>query len=647
MIYLKTNQLTATEKSLQQIFSQINTIKNSENYNKIYNFVLEIQGQLELEQGKTEIALQTWRESSNRAYERGDLDRFIYAKSKQIEILQTLGLYAQTRPILEELATKLAIAPDNLTTAQAWKSLANISVKLGNFKQATNYIEKALQIAKSKDDREVIADILSSQGNIEYLKYRRQFDLGNRLSPSLSDIDQYIKYYRESASLTANESLQITAKLGQLSFLTYVYQKLALDENNRRLSNNILVQIDELINTIEPQINNFPLRKKIISQRLNLSDKLIQLKPKKYQAIILSQLTKVIQESEQLNYQRGKSEALGKLGRIYQLSGQLSEATQLTQQALYLSETIQAPELTYQWQWQLGRIYQQTNQRQKAIAAYTGAVYNLKSLRRELLGINSELEFNFRENIEPVYRELVDIILQGNPNEAEVKLARQTIDDLQIAELDNYFQEACLNVQENKLEDIIDNQTAIIYPILLNNRIEVIVSWQGKTKHYTHIIEQNQIENKIQTLVIDLNNIATQTPLNQSLQELYNYILQPISSELALAQIENLVFIPDGALKNIPFSALYDGQQYLIENYNVSIAPSLNLVELETVAQKENKALLAGLGTENPNNEETAFFDPLVNVETELNSIQKLIPQTVPGDIIYTLGIYTRSAGST
>ena len=123
-----------------------------------------------------------------------------------------------------------------------------------------------------------------------------------------------------------------------------------------------------------------------------------------------------------------------------------------------------------------------------------------------------------------------------------------------------------------------------------------------------------------------MNNIENKESIDKSLNELYNYIIQPIAPELASAKIENLVFIPDGVLKNIPLAALYDGQQYLIENYNVSIAPSLNLVELETINRSEKQVLLAGLGRENPNNEETSFFTPLVNVEAELNSIKDLIP---------------------
>jgi urease accessory protein UreF len=34
--------------------------------------------------------------------------------------------------------------------------------------------------------------------------------------------------------------------------------------------------------------------------------------------------------------------------------------------------------------------------------------------------------------------------------------------------------------------------------------------------------------------------------------------------------VENLVFVLDGALRNIPISALYDGEEYLLENYAIA-----------------------------------------------------------------------------
>ena len=72
---------------------------------------------------------------------------------------------------------------------------------------------------------------------------------------------------------------------------------------------------------------------------------------------------------------------------------------------------INAPDLAYQWQWQLGRILEVKGDREGAIAAYSQSVNSLQSLRSDLVAISSEVQFGFRESVEPVYRELVALLL--------------------------------------------------------------------------------------------------------------------------------------------------------------------------------------------------------------------------------------------
>ncbi|MDM9381940.1 hypothetical protein QUB80_14640 [Chlorogloeopsis sp. ULAP01] len=49
---------------------------------------------------------------------------------------------------------------------------------------------------------------------------------------------------------------------------------------------------------------------------------------------------------------------------------------------------------------------------QQAIAYYTQAIKVLQSLRGDLVALNPDIQFSFRESVEPVYRELVDLLLQ-------------------------------------------------------------------------------------------------------------------------------------------------------------------------------------------------------------------------------------------
>src|SRR5205814_632571 len=61
------------------------------------------------------------------------------------------------------------------------------------------------------------------------------------------------------------------------------------------------------------------------------------------------------------------------------------------------------------------------------------------------------------------------------------------------------------------------------------------------------------------------------------LRELYQELIAPLRSSLAG---RHLVVVPHGPLHYLPFHALHDGQQYLIDSFSISYAPSAALYAL-------------------------------------------------------------------
>ena len=110
------------------------------------------------------------------------------------------------------------------------------------------------------------------------------------------------------------------------------------------------------------------------------------------------------------------------LGNLYERNQQWSEAEQITERALLISQNINARELTYQWQWQLGRIFKAQGKTEPAILAYTQATNNLQALRSDLVTISSDVKYSFREKIEPVYRELVALLLQPEASSNRLRI---------------------------------------------------------------------------------------------------------------------------------------------------------------------------------------------------------------------------------
>jgi CHAT domain-containing protein len=78
-------------------------------------------------------------------------------------------------------------------------------------------------------------------------------------------------------------------------------------------------------------------------------------------------------------------------------------------------------------------------------------------------------------------------------------------------------------------------------------------------------------------------------------QQLYDWLIRPLESELIRQKIQTLVFVPDGALRTIPFSALHDGKSFLIQQYAIAMTPGLYLTDPRPLNLAKVRTLAGGL----------------------------------------------------
>ncbi|WP_041233311.1 hypothetical protein [Cylindrospermum stagnale] len=78
-------------------------------------------------------------------------------------------------------------------------------------------------------------------------------------------------------------------------------------------------------------------------------------------------------QAQVLQDNQAQAYALGCLGAVYQQIGDIPNAQRLTEQALQLASSFDAPHIAYRWQWQLGRLRRIQENQQGAISAYTTA----------------------------------------------------------------------------------------------------------------------------------------------------------------------------------------------------------------------------------------------------------------------------------
>lgn len=188
----------------------------------------------------------------------------------------------------------------------------------------------------------------------------------------------------------------------------------------------------------------------------------------------------------------------------------------------------------------------------RVYAAYQQAWKILKSLRTDLVAMNQNTQFSFRENVEPVYRDFVDLLLRDtNSQESNLTLAREVIESLQIAEIDNFLRSPCLR-PTTPIDKLVENDksTAVIYPIILDKRLEVIVKLPGaEIRHYTTAIPKNEVENTVNKLKDSLIFISQNIQITAFSGKIYDWLIRPTATELDKNQIKTLVFVLDGLAK--------------------------------------------------------------------------------------------------
>lgn len=615
LAYQQLGQLPQAEQAIAQSLNLLQTrqdIGTPKARSQLLAQALDMQGRLQLAQGQAESALTTWGRAADIYTTIGDDAGLTRNRINSAQALQALGLYRQAQKTLTELNQTLQKQPDSALKTTGLRSLGNVFRVVGNLTASRQVLEQGLAVAQGLPSAQAVSDTLLSLGNTAHAQ---------------QDTQAALKFYQLSATASASPTTRIQAQLNQLSLLLETEQWNAAKE---------------LYPQIQPQINNLPSSRTAVYARINFAQALTQLKQSNTTDTpawkdISQLLATSVQQSRDLADQRAISYALGNFGELYEQTQQWADAETLTKQALLIAQTINASDIAYRWQWQLGRLQKNQGNIQGAITAYTEAVNNLKSLRGDLVAISPDVQFDFRDQIEPVYRQLVDLLLQSDGNSApspqNLQTARTTIESLQLAELENFFRSACLDAKPALLDSVVDQEdqtAAVIYPVILPDRLEVILKLptQPNLRHYVTKKSQSEVESTLKSLQQYLKEPDRTNDVQELSQQVYNWLIQPLEIELDKMQVTKLVFVLDGALRNIPMAVLYDNQQqkYLVEKYAIALTPGLQLLEPTPLQRGNLQVLTAGLSESRK--VEGIEFPRLQNVKTELEQIESEVPKS-------------------
>lgn len=555
---------------------------------------LMIQGQQEFDRGNFATALEHWQRAEHSYRQNGNPIGEVGARLNQANAWLSSGYYRRAQGVLAQTLSRLDTQPPSPLTVQVLLDYGNVLRLLGETAKAQRLVQMGLETAHQLQSPELIQ--------------ASQFHLGNLLLAEQRYAEALNQF--QLAAATPSE-LGLSAQLHQLQALQ------ALQRWQDILPR--LPPIESYLASLAPSSRS-------IYAHIELATRLAALPPS-YSSTLLRKsaqlLATAIQQARSLGSGRAESYAIGRLGHLYEQQGQWAEAQRLTRTAIQLARRDKSPEILYQWQWQMGRILKAQNEIPAAIASYTEAVKVLRSLRQDLTGLAPNVQFSFRDQVEPVYRELVDLLLQPHASQTQLKQARQVVESLQLAELNNFLREACLDTEARQVDDL-DPSAATIYPIILRDRLEIILAIPGQPlRHVATPLPQQTIEAGIQQMRVALRRTAFPQERLTATGQMYDWLIQPIAADLEQPQIKTLVFVLDGNLRSLPMAALHDGQQYLIEQYQIAITPSLQLFSPRRPGQDQIRALVAGLS------EGSATSPPLPGVKQEVEMIRQKLPAQV------------------
>ncbi len=583
---------------------------------------LDVRGSLASTRGDAESAIDFWREAAALHQQTDNRDRVVLSQMNQARALQQLGLNRPAVALLGSLQTALADQPDSLTKASILRTLGDALRVAADLPKAQDVLRQSLAIAQKLQASEAIAAAQLSLGNVGLSQKNFYESQGDR-KQTRAAVKNAITAYEAAAQESAPVLLRNQARLNQLNLL--------IDTSPELLPvNKSWAQVQPLYDQILADLDQLPPGRAGLDIRLGLGRSALrwQLKQPKDSpdsGAIAQELAKAVMQAKDLQDPRDISISLGLMGRVYEQAKQWADAETLTQQALIQSQSIDAQDLAYRWQWQLGRIQRGQEQIQSALANYDDTYKTLQLLRKDLVAIGADVQFSFREGVEPVYRELIDLLLQ-DPSQVHLKRAREVLESLQNADLQNFLQSACQDTK-GQLDNVVDQKdqtAAVIYPILLKDRLEVILKLPGQEDLYHPSpvrMERSQLVRELKTFRELLETTdRPRTTVDQG-KKVYDWLITPLQSQLDAKQIKTLIFALDGPLRNIPMAALYDGKQFLVERYAVGLVLGLEVREPTSIQRKDLNVLATSLTDAPPEFQDQ--YARLDNANLELNAIQE------------------------
>ena len=475
-------------------------------------------------------------------------------------------------------------------------------------KQAEGFLSESLNMAKAEGNKETITLALMNMGNLRFVE--------ERFDEAVDYFEQCIELVDSQMNKNLLAKVFINAGLSaernnnwedSIKFVKRGMEALKQSEDSYEKAN-LLTTAGRTYHTL---LIHYPsLEQNLITETYNA-----------YQS--------AIKVAEDLNNSKFLSYAYGYLSELYEFKNLETEALHLARKAAFHAQTVNLPEALYQWQWQVADLLKKSGRLEEAIRAYTNAVETLETIRHDLsnsLGNRSDHSSFFRSS-NALYFELADLLLlyaekieSSDKSSQYLFRAREVIELLKSAEIEDYLRDECANIGSSRLKKIetVAEDTAIVYIIPLVDRVELLVTISEEIYGFKVAITKTILFSEVKRFRNQLETRPIHKYLN-SAQRIYSWLIEPLYDLMVSKGITTLVFISDGPLRTVPMAALHDGKEFLINQFAIAVSPGLTLMAPESIVRKELQVIKSGIS------ESVQGFPPLNYVTSELESIHELL----------------------
>ncbi len=169
--------------------------------------------------------------------------------------------------------------------------------------------------------------------------------------------------------------------------------------------------------------------------------------------------------------------------------------------------------------------------------------------------------------------------------------------------------------------------SVLLYPLILEDRLELVLfKSDGSGVRKTVEVTEEELKRAIANFRLAVSSRLGD--VERPAEQLYNWLIEPIENELEAAKAETIIYLPDRQLHYVPLAALYDGEKWLVERFNINNIAAASLTEFDAKNNGSPRILAAGLTEGNYN---LQVGDRQVSLIATTGELVENLAEAIPG----------------